>query len=264
MVVRHPLFHPRILSGAPGGGAPVVPGAPILHFVGANIDGVNNTTLTPGQDVSTWVNLGSRGAAADAVSSGIPVFDPSYASPASVGKFNGSDGVLFDHLNFEGLRAALVPAIAQPGVFAIVYAATLTPQTGGPTADMMASATPTTRWTIGLNAGANPPLRKPDYDSGSPPALLFGPNNSYDLDGHSIVATFDSPNSTAMLDGVVETSGDTTGAESAGTYLNLSIDGAGTSEAFAGVMVEAIVYDVAESPAAISAYFAAKYGAFPQ
>jgi len=43
------------------------PGSPILWFDAQNIDGTNNSSLTDGQQVGTWLNLGSYGSAANLV-----------------------------------------------------------------------------------------------------------------------------------------------------------------------------------------------------
>lgn len=90
------LGSPAVGGGAFGSSSPsascgALPGSPLYVFDSDNVDGANNTTLTNGAYVSTWVNLGSVGASGNATQVPGPR-QPTFES----GVLNGHAAVSFD------------------------------------------------------------------------------------------------------------------------------------------------------------------------
>ncbi len=70
-----------------------IPGTPLFDYDSLSIDGMNNSTLTDGQGIVQWKNLGSLGAGFDLNSPTTPLSDPFFRLIATPGKLNNLPAV---------------------------------------------------------------------------------------------------------------------------------------------------------------------------
>lgn len=88
-----------------------------LWFSAQNIDGSNNSTLTDGQTIGTWVNLGTLGAAGNLIQATAGL-RPTYVLVASAGKLGNKSCVRSDGTKM--MQTAAISAMAQPNLVAAV------------------------------------------------------------------------------------------------------------------------------------------------
>jgi hypothetical protein len=99
------------------------PGSPLLWFDGQDVDGLGNANaaLIDGQQIGTWVNKGSLGAAANAVqaTAGIRPLFRKIAVPGKIGNLSALEGD-----GTKQLASALFASQVQPITWAIVVRCT--------------------------------------------------------------------------------------------------------------------------------------------
>jgi len=226
--------------------ASLPPGAPFMWFDAQNVDGLGNSTMVDGQQVGTWVNLGSAGAGANAIqaTAGLRPLFRKIATPGLIGNKSAvqSDGTQF-------MATAVLGAVVQPIVVAVVFRATsiaslcaIIDSNSG--RDMISFTAGT--GALNMYAGAGPVATG-----------LTLANATWE----TLVATFNGASSFLRMNG---TQGSTINAgTSSNTGAELFSALAGTS-IVPGFIEEALFYSDGTSPAAIEAYIAAKIGATPQ
>ena len=217
-----------------------------MWFDAQNVDGLNNSTMIDGQQVGTWVNLGSAGAGGNAVQATAGL-RPLFRLVATAGKINNKSAVQGDGTQF--LQSAGITAVNQPLVVAAVWRSTsiaslvgLLDSNGG--RDMISMTAGT--GALNMYAGTGP------VSTG-----LTLANTTWEV----LVATFNGASSFLRMNGV-QGSTISVGALT-NTGSNLFSASGGTSIA-AGFIEEALYYSDGTTPAQIEAYLTAKIGATPQ
>jgi hypothetical protein len=101
---------------------PAPPGAPLVRYSSSSVDGNNNSGFVGGQQVGTWINIGSLGATWNVVQA-VGGTRPTWLSIGSVGKMNNLPAV-----NWNGSQnmasATSLPIQAQPLTWVVVASAT--------------------------------------------------------------------------------------------------------------------------------------------
>lgn len=222
------------------------PGTPKLRFSAQNVDGLNNSSMIDGQQVGTWTNIGSLGAAANAIQATAGL-RPLFALVASAGKLNNKSAVRGNGARW--VRSASITPIVQPMlVSALAMTTTIAAGTfvindaiTGPNRPILFRSTASYHIFAGTDA---------------PTASSFVAN-SY----HSVNGAFNGAASVGRMDGVAS-SGLATGAGSM-DGVSLFADNA-NGEVWNGDIVEFSVHDDGTTAAQVEAYYLAAYGATPQ
>lgn len=92
--------------------------SPLIRYSAQNIDGANNSSLSDGQTLGTWINLGTKGAAANVVQATAGL-RPFFRLTADAGKINNLSAV--DNNATRFMVATAFAAIPQPNIVAIVF-----------------------------------------------------------------------------------------------------------------------------------------------
>jgi hypothetical protein len=224
------------------------PGSPALWYDAQNVDGLNNSSMVDGQQVGTWVNLGSLGASGtltQATASSRPIF----RLVGAAGKINNKSAVEGVTVNTTFMQtssftaqgtvyyiAAVVKAKSNPGVAMLA----------GETGDLF-------QW--GLISG-NQRL----FQGGSSPTtgqtLTVG-------NWQSIGAQYNTASSFSTMDSVQSANVNVTVVSGIlGQFI--IFNNGGINSSFDGFIVEMLAYVGTPAIAPINAYFVAKYGVTPQ
>lgn len=222
------------------------PGTVLLWFDAQNIDGTNNSSLVDGQALALWKNLGSLGAAGNMVQA-TGANKPVYRAVAVSGKIGNKSAVeAVDGARFMVSNG--FTTIAQPAMFATVF------RSNDKTSVEIDITTPGSvwQWYIAGGAGGTIHIRcTADVDTGLNPAV-----NTF----HSSVANYNGASSVVTLNGT-SSAAINPGSLSSGTQITWMDQTGGAG--LIGYHVEKIVA-TGTTAAALEAYFATKYGAFPQ
>lgn len=105
----------------PASGLPLPPGSPLVRYSSSNVDGLGNVGFVNNQQVGTWVNIGSLGAAWNNVQA-VGGTRPTWLAVGSAGKMNNLPAV-----NWNGSQnmasATSLPLQAQPLTWVVVASA---------------------------------------------------------------------------------------------------------------------------------------------
>ena len=222
------------------------PGTPFGHYDGGDIDGSGNTTLTPGQTLTSWVDLGTGGNNLAVPGGGN---GPSFQAPLDATKLSGRAGVLFDSSNTECFQVVYGAPIAQPQTIAVVWAH-----------DTLAISQSI---YDGLQGGNRHQLVTSSVGPTSTfkAFTIFGAFAAT-LDFRSASTVYNTVASSANVDGVSVASGVDCGVELWGALtLGCQVFLANPLD---GRIAEVLVYNSVEALGPIDDYFAGKYGTFPQ
>ncbi len=224
------------------------PGTPTLWFDAQNIDGLGNSSLVDGQQIGTWTNLSSLGAAANAVQA-TGGLRPTFKLLGSSGKINNKSSVLFTPTQW--MQTPNVANQAQPNVICAV----MKPIAGN-----------------GTIADGNDGVNRNDLLFSGGTFQLFAGTSLYNSaiaatagSYHVLRALFNAASSTIRVNKATSTAG-----TSPGTAIldGLSIGVAGDATTpINGEIVELLVYGAGTAPAdaLLDAYFDTKYGSsWPQ
>lgn len=223
------------------------PLAPSLWFDAQNVDGLGNSSLTDGQAVGTWVNLGSIGATGNALQATAGA-KPAFRKIATAGKLNGLSGIESID-NVRVMNSSAFSSQAQPYVVAAVWRN----NNGAGVATVMGNTVANMKWYSNGGSGM-----KIEVSAVSVTSTTLITTGTYYMG----TATVNGASSEERIDGSSNLG--TTGATAFGTVISLFDSGAGQN--ITGIIAEILVYFGAGLPAlpSIEAYFTAKYGSFPQ
>lgn len=216
-----------------------------LWYSAQNIDGLNNTSLTNGQTIGTWVNLGTLGAAGNLLQATAGL-RPQYVLIASAGKLSNKSCVRSD--GTRTMQTGALTTLAQPTLAAVVA---MTTTIAGGICDVCDGRT-AARNILGRNAG----FTLAYAGSFVIPAAGNWVANTY----HGFNCNFNGASSVARLDG---TGGGTINPGTNGLDgVTIFADLAGGS-LWTGDIVE-LVIGASMTAAAAEAQFTTNYGATPQ
>jgi hypothetical protein len=224
----------------------IAPGSPLIWYDAQNIDGLGNESLTDGQQISTWKNLGSlSGADLTATGTDRPVFQ----LIKEEGKLNNL--AVVSTLNVDRLLStpSFTPQV-QPNTVVIlmrpfVVASTIAVIVNGDSGASAYHQITSIDGALTLYAGGS-------VDSGLDLAA-----GQY----QKIGTIFDGASSSARVDGTTGSSVNP-GSQSLG---KIQLFGDGTGHPFIGEIVEVLVYaGTSVSRSTIFAYLDRKYGTTPQ
>jgi hypothetical protein len=228
----------------------VPPGTPSLWFDGQNIDGLNNSSLVDGQQLGTWLNLGSLGAGGNLVQA-TGATKPLFRLVAAAGKINNKSGV--ENTGTMQMSTLALTSQPQPNMVAFLYRQTALANGqlwdastgGGRQFNQMLIAGP---GTIQMFAGAGPVPTTAAIATGT---------------WETVVNAFNGVSSYVRLNGVqtANVNPGTNALDSLRIFTDVS-----AVAPITGIIVELLEYSGGSQPTAaqIEAYFTSKYGATPQ
>jgi hypothetical protein len=227
------------------GGGISPPGAPVLFFDAQNTDGTNNSSLVDGQQIATWKNLGSLGAAGN-IAQGTAGVRPFYRLVAAAGKINNKSAI--ESTGTHWMVGSAFTGLTQPTMVAIVWkssslAATATLFDGALGGNV--SVLNTTGALQGFSGAGYLPGQSIVVNTWNVNIMTFNP----------------SPNSQNRLNGANGASSNAGGTLVTNAAL-FALTGGTTI--LNGMIEEVIIYTDATTPAQVEAYVATKLGAMPQ
>jgi len=224
------------------------PGSPIFWFSAQSIDGALNSTLVDGQQIGTWVNLGSTGAGGNLVQATAGL-RPTFKLLASAGKINNKSSALF--VPTQWMQTANTATFAQPNVICAV----VRPNTGS-----------------GTVADGNDAVNRNDILLSGSTWQLFAGTALYNSTlaatanvYHVVRSLFNTTSSTIRANKVTSTAGTSPGAASI-DGMSIGVAGDATTP-LSGEVVEIVVYGAGTQPAdgLLDSYFDGVYGSsWPQ
>lgn len=191
-----------------------LPFTPKFLYLASNIDGQNNTTLTDGQTLTTWKNLGSLGSAADLTAHGSPTFK----KIASAGKLNNGSSVVFPGTAYftSSAQAGLVAPATYVMVNKIHAPGTLQVLATGLANVSRCTLYTSTSWGLDSGAGTAVPPPNPVADQYNLVYVSFQTGNATFAANFSEV---DSPPNSPLNAGNLMITGVTLGANYDGTLI---------------------------------------------
>lgn len=245
----------NVLSGnnVPSTAAAVVspPGLAALEFWhdSQNVDLTNNSSLVDGQAIGTWKNAGVRAALGDVLQA-TAANKPKWDLVASAGKLNNKSSIECVDAARQMASGAFT-TIPQPYQVAFVWrgtnAANQIVVTGLPIDPQIAVLTANSH--LSINAGG-----------GAVDVPLVVSANVF----HTCVITFNGASSVARVDGVASSAFNPGSVGFQSVLVLMSSNSPGGVLGLIGFLVEHLVYSTPQVATDIEAYFAARYGAFPQ
>lgn len=225
----------------------VAPGAPALWYSAQNIDAVNNTTLTDGQVIATWKNLGSVGSAGD-LTQATAGSRPQFNRVAQTGKLNNYSAVS-SLIGTRWMQSGATGAIAQPTLIVLVARTNSNSATFGDLFDGNAARQVVYRNTLSCEI----------YAGGS----IVATGKSWVLSTwHTVSLTFNGASSSGRVDG--SAGGAVNPGASALNGVTIFRDSGGAAFPWDGDIVQALVYADGTAAATVESAITSFYGATPQ
>ena len=237
------------------------PGTPKVFLNGDNIDGLNNSTLTAGNPIASWTNLGSLGGTLTQASGTLqPLFNTNQINGFSAVTFDGTNDTMVSSL------AASNFTFMHSGTGATVYSVAKTSVSGIRT--ILATGTGSgTTVSMGHRINTN---FAASYFMSDGVALQINSNgaassvstNLFDIQT-STLASANTPNLSIFVNGTSRATATAGGFSSSPPAATLCV-GANSANSFnfAGPIALILVYDVAHDStqrAAVEAWIASKY-----